>query len=80
MKTVRSLNRSRKIFVTAGLYFHATAGDFQKEGEERKLFCEMIREISDLAAAMGFPLESDRIAVNLQIKSKEITGFIAENK
>ena len=72
MKTVRSLNRSRKIFVTAGLYFHATTGDFQKEGEERKLFCEMIREISDLAVAMGFPLESDRIAVNLQIKSKEI--------
>lgn len=54
----------------AGLYFHATAGDFQKEGEERKLFCEMIREISDLAAAMGFPLESDRIAVNLQILSQ----------
>lgn len=53
----------------AGLYFHACAGDFQKEGEPREMFKGMIREISQLAAAMGFPFEKDMVSVNLQILS-----------
>ena len=53
----------------AGLYLNATAGDFQKEGKARELFCTMIREIVALATAMGFPFEKDMVSVNLQILS-----------
>ena len=53
----------------AGLYLNATAGDFQKEGKARDLFCAMIREIAALASAMGFPFEKDMISANLQILS-----------
>ena len=40
----------------AGLYYHATAADFQKEGEARELFKTMIREITTLAEAIGNPV------------------------
>lgn len=53
----------------AGLYLHAVAGDFQKEGPARELFKSMIREISTLAAAMGYPFEKDYVEVNLEILS-----------
>ena len=53
----------------AGLYLNATAGDFQKEGKARDLFCTMIREIAALASAMGFAFEKDMVSVNLQILS-----------
>lgn len=53
----------------AGLYYHATAGDFQREGRERELFKSMTREISTLAAAMGFSFEKDYVDVNLNILS-----------
>lgn len=53
----------------AGLYYHATAGDFQREGRERELFKSMIREISTLADAMGFPFEKDYVDINLCILS-----------
>ncbi len=51
----------------AGLYYHATAGDFQKEGEQREAFKAMIREIAALAEAMGVPFEKDMVDVNLRI-------------
>lgn len=51
----------------AGLYYHATAGDFQKEGEQRETFKAMIREIATLADAMGVPFEKDMVDVNLRI-------------
>ena len=51
------------------LYLNATAGDFQKEGKARELFCTMIREIVALATTMGFPFEKDMVSVNLQILS-----------
>lgn len=51
----------------AGLYYQATAGDFQREGEPREMFKGMIREITALAAAMGFPFEKDMVDVNLKI-------------
>ena len=51
----------------AGLYFHATAADFQREGEEREAFKTMIREIAALAEAMGVPFERDMVEVNLKI-------------
>lgn len=53
----------------AGIYLNAVAGDFQKEGEARELFISMIREISALADAMGFPFEKDYTEVNLKILS-----------
>ena len=37
----------------AGLYYHATAADFQREGKQREAFKTMIREIAALAEAMG---------------------------
>lgn len=51
----------------AGLYYHATAGDFQKEGDQRETFKAMIREIAALAEAMGVPFEKDMVDVNLRI-------------
>ena len=53
----------------AGLHFHATAADFQREGEEREAFKTMIREIAALAEAMGVPFERDMVEVNLKILS-----------
>lgn len=53
----------------AGLYFHATAADFQREGEQREAFKTMIREIAALAEAMGVPFERDMVEVNLKILS-----------
>ena len=53
----------------AGLYFHATAADFQKEGKARETFKTMIREIAALAEAMGVPFERDMVEVNLKILS-----------
>lgn len=50
----------------AGLYYDAVAADFQREGEPRETFKEMIREIAALAEAMGFPFERDMERVNLQ--------------
>ena len=53
----------------AGLYYHATAADFQREGEEREAFKTMIREITALAEAMGVPFARDMVEVNLKILS-----------
>lgn len=53
----------------AGLYFHAIAADFQREGEQREAFKTMVREIAALAEAMGVPFERDMVEVNLKILS-----------
>ena len=53
----------------AGLYYHATAADFQKEGEARELFKTMVKEIAALAEAMGVPFQKDMAEVNLKILS-----------
>ena len=55
---------------TAGLYLHAVAGDFQREGEARELFKTLIREIVTLANAMGITFEEDLVERNLKILSK----------
>lgn len=54
---------------TAGLYLHAVAGDFQREGEARELFKTLIREIVTLANAMGITFEEDVVERNLKILS-----------
>ena len=54
---------------TAGLYLHAVAGDFQREGEARELFKTLIREIVTLANAMGIIFEEDLVERNLKILS-----------
>lgn len=53
----------------AGLYYHATAADFQREGKQREAFKTMIHEIAALAEAMGVPFERDMVEVNLKILS-----------
>lgn len=53
----------------AGLYYHATAADFQREGKQREAFKTMICEIAALAEAMGVPFERDMVEVNLKILS-----------
>lgn len=53
----------------AGLYYHATVADFQREGKQREAFKTMIREIAALAEAMGVPFERDMVEVNLKILS-----------
>lgn len=54
---------------TAGLYLHAVARDFQREGEARELFKTLIREIVTLANAMGITFEEDLVERNLKILS-----------
>ena len=54
---------------TAGLYLHAVAGDFQREGEARELFKTLLREIVTLANAMGITFEEDLVERNLKILS-----------
>lgn len=54
---------------TAGLYLHAVAGDFQREGEARELFKTLIREIVTLANAMGITFEENLVERNLKILS-----------
>lgn len=54
---------------TAGLYLHAVAGDFQREGEARELFKTLIREIVTLSNAMGVTFEEDLVERNLKILS-----------
>lgn len=51
----------------AGEYFHAQAGEFQREGEPRDTFIAMDRELCALAEAMGLGLRPDIVEVNLKI-------------
>lgn len=52
---------------SAGLYFDADAGRFQREGPERALFISLMREIDALASAMGTPFDVDIVRTNLAI-------------
>lgn len=51
----------------AGEYFHAQAGEFQREGEPRETFIGMVRELKDLAKAMKLGLQADIVEANLKI-------------
>lgn len=51
----------------AGMYFDATAGDFQHEGPEREMFKGLVKEVENLAEAMGIIYEEDLAEVNLKI-------------
>ena len=51
----------------AGLYYDVPAGAFQKQGEMRDCFAGLVREISDLADAMGIGFGEDIVAANLKI-------------
>ena len=51
----------------AGEYFHAQAGAFQKEGEPRKTFIAMVKELQALAEAMELGLQADIVEANLKI-------------
>lgn len=54
---------------TAGLYYGATAADFQKEGPKREMICKLMREIVELSHAMGIEFEEDLVERNLNILS-----------
>ena len=54
---------------TAGLYCNAVAGDFQKEGESREVFKELIREIVALSHGMGIEFQEDLVERNMKILS-----------
>ena len=51
----------------AGLYYHANAGVFQKDGPERDLYIGLMKEIAALAEAMGSAFDTDVISANLNI-------------
>ncbi len=51
----------------AGEDFHAQAGAFQKEGEPRKTFIAMVKELQALAEAMELGLQADIVEANLKI-------------
>ncbi len=54
----------------AGLFYQAKAGDFQQEGPQREMLIALIREISNLADAMGYGFDDDYVKINLDIMSK----------
>ena len=51
----------------AGVALGATAGDMQQVGPARDLAIALMREVTALASAMGFPFEEDMVKRNLEI-------------
>ena len=51
----------------AGLFYNAKSKELQTEGPAREMFKAMIAEITDLAAAMGYPFDNDYVKINLDI-------------
>ncbi len=43
----------------AGLYYHGVAGDFMTEGEKRRMFFALVREVERLGKGMGLEFERD---------------------
>ena len=58
----------------AGLYYNTTIGAAQAPGEIRDCFAGLIREISDLADAMGIGFVEDIVPVNLKITDSSDPG------
>lgn len=58
----------------AGLYYNTSIGAVQVPGEIRDCFAGLIREISDLADAMGIGFGEDIVLVNLQITDSSDPG------
>lgn len=58
----------------AGLYYNTTIGAAQAPGEIRDCFAGLIREISDLADAMGIGFGEDIVPVNLKITDSSDHG------
>lgn len=52
---------------SVGLYYGVPAGSVQQPGEIRECFAGLVKEISDLADAMGIGFEQDIVQVNLRI-------------
>lgn len=50
-----------------GLYYGIPAGPMQQEGEYRQTFSELVREIDQLARAMGISFQEDIVKRNLAI-------------
>ena len=58
----------------AGLYYNTTIGAAQAPGEIRDCFAGLIREISDLADAMGIGFGEDIVPVNFKITDSSDPG------
>ncbi len=52
-----------------GVYYDCTAGDFQKNGKPRDLLIAMVKEIMQLADAMGYPIDPDTVRMNCNIQA-----------
>ncbi len=50
-----------------GLYYDAKAETFQKAGDERELFAACVKEMDELAQAMGNPFLVDIVKTNLEV-------------
>lgn len=50
-----------------GLYYDVPVGAMQKPGEVRDCFADLVKEISDLADAMGIGFGEDAVSANLKI-------------
>lgn len=59
----------------AGLYYNTTIGAVQSPGEIRDCFAGLIREISDLAEAMGIGFGEDIVPRNLKITDDSDPGI-----
>ncbi len=58
----------------SGAYYRSDAGDAQKDGEVRSTFIALMREIDELAKAMGIHFPVDIIETNLEILDKLTAG------
>lgn len=50
-----------------GAYYHSTAGDVQKEGKIRETFKNCVREVNQIANAMGIFFDFDIVQKNLAV-------------
>ena len=60
----------------AGLYCRAKSEDFQREGEPRKIFVGLVREIVAISDALGLAFRKDLVETGLNIIDGFKSGFI----
>lgn len=56
-------------FAAAGAYFDVMAGDLQQEGESREMFIALLKELQEVANALGIKLNTDLVEDNLRLVS-----------
>ncbi|MBU3155985.1 2-dehydropantoate 2-reductase [Clostridium estertheticum] len=61
-------------YAATGAYYDAAAGEFQKDGECRKMFILLLKELQKVAIALNIKLDTDFIDENLVI----LSGFSSD--